>query len=46
MLERGISIYSVGTDDQLADIFTKPLDEPRFCKLQSEINVIDLSNVA
>jgi hypothetical protein len=41
-----ISIYSVGTDDQLADIFTKPLDETRFCSLRSEMNVIDLSNVA
>jgi hypothetical protein len=41
-----ISIYSIGTDDQLADIFTKPLDEARFCKLRSEMNIIDLSNVA
>ena len=41
-----ISIYSIGTDDQLADIFTKPLDETRFCSLISEMNVIDLSNVA
>ena len=41
-----ISIYSIGTDDQLADIFTKPLDETRFCSLRSEMNVIDLSNVA
>jgi hypothetical protein len=41
-----ISIYSIGTDDQLADIFTKPFDETRFCTLRSEMNVIDLSNVA
>jgi hypothetical protein len=41
-----ISIHSIGTDDQLADIFTKPLDETRFCTLRSEMNVIDLSNVA
>jgi hypothetical protein len=33
-----ISIYSIGTDDQLADIFTKPLDEARFCKLSVEYN--------
>ena len=26
-----ISIESVGTKDQLADIFTKPLDEKKFC---------------
>ena len=41
-----ISVYSIGTDDQLADIFIKPLDEARFCKLRSEMNIIDLSNVA
>jgi hypothetical protein len=41
-----IVIESVRTDDQLADIFTKPLDETRFCKLRSELNVIDLLNVA
>jgi hypothetical protein len=41
-----ISVYSIGTDDQLNDIFTKPLDEARFCKLRSEMNIIDLSNVA
>jgi hypothetical protein len=28
-----IIISYVGTDDQLADIFTKPLDENRFCEL-------------
>jgi hypothetical protein len=36
----------VRTDYQLADIFTNPLDEARFCKLRSELNVIGLSNVA
>jgi hypothetical protein len=41
-----ITIYSIGTNDQLVDIFTKPLDETRFCSLRSEMNVIDLSNVA
>lgn len=40
-----ICICSIGTDDQAA-IFTKPLDVSRFCKLRSEINVIDFSNVA
>jgi hypothetical protein len=46
-VEKGdISIYSIDTDDQLADIFTKLLNETRFCKLRSEMNVIDLSNVA
>ena len=41
-----IKIDGIGTNDQLADIFTKPLDENRFCKLRNELNVIDLSNVA
>jgi hypothetical protein len=41
-----IVMEGVRTDDQLADIYTKPLYETRFCKLRSEPNVIDLSNVA
>jgi hypothetical protein len=41
-----IVMKSVRTNDQLADIFTRPLDETWFCKLRSELNVIDLSNVA
>jgi len=41
-----IKIDGIGTDDQLADIFTKPLDESRFCKLRNELNIIDFSNVA
>jgi hypothetical protein len=42
----GIVIESVRTDDQLADIFTKPLDETRFCKLRTDLNIIGLLNVA
>jgi hypothetical protein len=42
----GIMIEGVRIDDQLADIFTKPLDETCFCKLRSEFNIIDLSNVS
>ena len=38
-------IKSVGTDDQLADIFTKPLDEKRFSKLRNELNILDFSNM-
>jgi hypothetical protein len=41
-----IKIDGVSTNDQLADIFTKPLDESWFCKLRNELNVIDISNVA
>jgi hypothetical protein len=40
-----ISIESVGTEDQLANIFTKPLDEKRFCKLANELNILDFSNM-
>jgi hypothetical protein len=40
-IKRDIVISHVGTNDQLADIFTKPLDEKRFHELQSEINIID-----
>ena len=41
-----IKMDGIGTEDQLADIFTKPFDENRFCKLRNELNVIDFSNVA
>ena len=40
-----ISIESVGTEDQLADIFTKPLDEKRFYKLRNELNILDFLNI-
>jgi hypothetical protein len=40
-----ICIESVDTEDQLTDIFTKPLDEKRFCKLRNELNILDFSNM-
>ena len=40
-----ICIESVGIEDQLADIFTKPLDEKRFCKLRNELNILDFLNM-
>jgi len=40
-----ICIESIDTDDQLADIFTKPLDENRFSKLRNELNILDFSNM-
>jgi hypothetical protein len=40
-----ISIENIGTDDQLADLFTKPLDETRFCKLRNKLNILDYSNM-
>ena len=39
-----ISLEGVRTKDQWTDIFTKPLDEATFCRLRSELNVLDLSN--
>jgi hypothetical protein len=41
-----IVITHVGTNDQLANIFTKPLDERRFHEHKSELNIIDSWNVA
>ena len=34
----------VSTDKQLADIFTKPLSEERFCMIRRELGVIDPFN--
>jgi hypothetical protein len=44
--EEDIKISHVSTENQLADIFTKPLDETRFCTLRSELNILDSCNVA
>jgi hypothetical protein len=41
-----IALSHVSTDKQLADIFTKPLDELRFCALRSELNILDSYNLA
>ena len=41
-----IALQHVSTDGQLADIFTKPLDESRFCALRSELNILDSRNLA
>jgi hypothetical protein len=41
-IKMDIVISHVVTNDQLADIFTKPLDEKRF----RELNIIDSHNVA
>jgi hypothetical protein len=41
-----IALSHVGTDKQIADIFTKPLDELRFCALRSELNILDSCNLA
>ena len=40
-----ICIESVGIEDQLANISTKPLDEKMFCKLRNELNILDFLNM-
>ena len=40
-----IEIHHVSAEKQLADIFTKPLDESRFCALHCELNILDSRNV-
>jgi hypothetical protein len=39
-----IEIAYVTTHNQLADIFTKPLDEKTFSKLRNELNILDSRN--
>jgi hypothetical protein len=36
-----ITLSHVSTDKQLADIFTKPLNESKFCSLMNELNILD-----
>jgi hypothetical protein len=40
-----IDVCHISTENQVADIFTKPLDEKRFCRLRSELNVLDSRNM-
>jgi len=39
-----IEITYVNTKKQLADIFTKPLDEKTFSKIRNELNILDSRN--
>jgi hypothetical protein len=39
-----IILEGVRSNDQLADIFTKPLDKTCFCMLMNELNILDLRN--
>jgi hypothetical protein len=39
-----IVLKGVRTEDQLADIFTKPLDKICFCMLMNDLNILDLKN--
>ena len=44
-MKEDIDIIHVNTEEQLADIFTKPVDEKRFCKWRRELNILESSNV-
>ena len=44
-MKEDIDIIHVNTEEQLADIFMKPLDEKRFSKLRCELNTIESLNV-
>jgi hypothetical protein len=33
-----IEVYHISTENQLTDIFTKPLDEKTFCRLRMHLN--------
>ena len=44
-VEKGtIELYFVGTDNQLADLFTKALDSKRFNFLISKLGMLNLQN--
>jgi hypothetical protein len=40
-----IALKNVRSEEQLADIFTKPLDERIFVRLRNELNVLDAAHV-
>ena len=40
-----ITLQGVRSEEQLADIFTKPLDESTFVRLRNELNVLDAAYV-
>jgi hypothetical protein len=40
-----IEVFHISTENQLADIFTKPIDEKTFCRLRSELNVFNSRNL-
>jgi hypothetical protein len=41
-----IFLMQVKTEEQLADIFMKPLDEANFCRLRRELGILDPKNLA
>ena len=45
VMKEDIDVIHVIIEEQLVDIFTKPLDDKRFCKLRCELNILESSNV-
>jgi hypothetical protein len=43
--ENRVTVESIGTIDQLADILTKALGRERFCELRSKLGVISVQNI-
>lgn len=43
--ENKVTVESIGTKDQLADILTKALGREQFCELCSRLGVIDVQSV-
>ncbi|GJR06136.1 retrovirus-related pol polyprotein from transposon TNT 1-94 [Tanacetum coccineum] len=42
ILKRDIELHFIPTEYQLADIFTKPLDEPTFTRLKAELGMLNI----
>nr|GEV27525.1 retrovirus-related Pol polyprotein from transposon TNT 1-94 [Tanacetum cinerariifolium] len=42
ILKGDIELHFISTEYQLADIFTKPLDEPTFSRLKSELGMLNI----
>ncbi|GJZ67022.1 retrovirus-related pol polyprotein from transposon TNT 1-94 [Tanacetum coccineum] len=42
ILKGDIDLYFIPTEYQLADIFTKPLDEPTFTRLKAELDMLNI----
>ena len=45
MSKGNIALDFVGTNDQLADIFTKPLADAQFCKIRRELGMLDYASL-
>ncbi|GJU77723.1 hypothetical protein Tco_1274793, partial [Tanacetum coccineum] len=42
ILKGDIKLHCIPTEYQLADIFTKPLDEPTFTRLKAELGMLNI----